>query len=118
MQDNVIYHNPQCRKCRATLALLQERGADVSVVEYLKAPPTADELRVLADKLGVSALGITRVKENKFSELGLSVGDDRSEAEWFRILSENPVLIERPIVLVNGRAALGRPPENVLSILS
>jgi arsenate reductase len=117
MQDNVIYHNPRCSKCRATLALLQERGADVSVVEYLKAPPTADELRIICDMLGMSALDITRKKENRFSELGLSAGDERSETEWFRILSENPVLIERPIVIVNGRAAMGRPPENVLSIL-
>ena len=117
MQDNVIYHNPRCSKCRATLALLQERGTDVKVVEYLKAPPTADELRILCEKLGVSALDIVRKKEKKFSELGLSAGDDRSEAEWLRILSENPVLIERPIVIVNGRAAMGRPPENVLSIV-
>ncbi len=118
MQDNVIYHNPGCSKCRATLALLQEHGADVSVVEYLKTPPSAGELRILCEKLGVSALDITRKKEKKFSELGLSAVDDRSEAEWFRILSENPVLIERPIVVANGRVAMGRPPENVLSILS
>jgi arsenate reductase len=118
MQDNVIFHNPRCSKSRATLALLHERGADVTVVEYLNAPPSAEELRMLCEKLKVSALDITRKKEKRFLELGLSAGDDRSEAEWFRILSENPVLIERPIVIVNGRAAMGRPPENVLSILS
>jgi len=118
MQDNVIFHNPGCSKCRTTLALLQERGVEVTVVEYLKAPPSVEELRIICDKLGVSALGIVRKKESKFSELGLSAGDDRSEAEWFRLLNENPVLIERPIVIVNGRAALGRPPENVLSLLS
>ncbi len=118
MRDNVIFHNPGCSKCRTTLALLQEHGVDVTVVEYLQTPPTPDELRILCDKLGVSAVGIIRKKESKFSELGLSVEDDRSEDEWFRILSENPVLIERPIVVVKGRAVLGRPPENVLSLLS
>jgi len=117
MQDNVILHNPRCSKSRATLALLQERGADVQVVEYLNAPPSAEELRGICDKLGVSALDITRTKEKTFSELGLFAGDHRSEAEWLRILSENPVLIERPIVLLDGRAAVGRPPENVLSLL-
>jgi len=118
MQDNVILHNPRCSKSRATLALLREHGIDVRVVEYLETPPSAEELRSICDRLGVSALDITRKKEKRFLELGLSAGETRPESEWLRILSENPVLIERPIVIVNGRAAVGRPPENVLSILS
>jgi arsenate reductase len=118
MQDNVILHNPRCSKSRATLALLQEHGAEVQVVEYLETPPSAEELRDICEKLGVSALDITRQKEKRFLELGLTAGENRPEAEWLLILSENPVLIERPIVLVNGRAVVGRPPENVLSLLS
>ena len=117
MTDNVIYHNPRCSKSRKTLELLRDRGVDLEIVEYLKVPPSPSALAALCEKLGLRPLEICRTKEKLFKELGLAAGDDRPDAEWLRILSENPSLIERPIVVYRGRAALGRPPENVLAIL-
>jgi arsenate reductase len=117
MLENVILHNPRCSKSRAVLALLQQRDVDVRVVEYLKTPPSAAELQEIGRRLGKPALQMMRTKESRFRELGLSTGDRRSDQEWFRILADNPVLIERPIVIYRGRAAIGRPPENILKIL-
>ena len=112
-----IYHNPRCTKSRQTFALLREHGHEPTVVLYLDTPPSADEILELADKLGKSPLEFTRTKEARFKELGLTRKDARPDDEWARILSENPTLIERPIVVVGDRAALGRPPEDVLEIL-
>ena len=112
-----IYHNPRCSKSRKTLALLEKRGAAPEVVEYLKDPPSPEELAELCRALGKRPLEILRVKEKRFAELGLSVKDERPDAEWFRILSENRILIERPIVVGKKGVAIGRPPENVLSVL-
>lgn len=117
MPDVTIYHNPRCSKSRQTLALLEERALDVEVVRYLETPPSAEALDVLCRCLGVEPLEVLRQKEARFLELGLAAGDDRSREEWLRILAENPVLIERPIVVRGDRAALGRPPERVLEIL-
>jgi arsenate reductase len=117
MSDTFILHNPRCSKSRTTLALLQDRQVNVDVVEYLETPPSASELESIGRKLGVPAVQMIRTKESRFRELGLSADDDRPEDEWFRILSDNPVLIERPIVVHQGKAAIGRPPENVLEIL-
>ena len=115
--DNCILHNPRCSKSRQTLALIEERGADLQVVEYLNDAPSAEDLLAICDRLGKRPLEITRTKEALFKELGLSRDDARCDAEWAQILSENPKLIERPIVLHQGKAALGRPPEDVLAIL-
>jgi arsenate reductase len=112
-----IYHNPRCSKSRETLALLRERGVDVEVVEYLQDPPTVERLDALCGLLGVEPVALLRAKETRAAELGLTREDRRSRQEWLKILVENPVLIERPIVVKGGRAALGRPPENVLAIL-
>lgn len=117
MADITIYHNPRCSKSRETLALLQDRGLEVEVVEYLKDPPSAARLDALIKMLDLEPTAIIRAKEARFKELGLSLADRRSRRDWLRILSENPVLIERPIVVRGKRAALGRPPENVLRIL-
>ena len=110
-----IYHNPRCSKSRQTKALLGERELDV--VEYLKDPPSVEELDRLSKALGVEPLEITRTKEPTFRELGLSESDERSRSEWLQLLHENPILIERPIVVHGGKVAIGRPPENVLRIL-
>ncbi len=112
-----ILHNPRCSKSRQTLALLEEAGVEVEVVKYLEAPPTKAELEKLLKQLGLKATQIIRTKEKLFKVLQLKVDDDRSEAEWISLLVENPVLIERPIVSIDGRAVIGRPPENVKELL-
>jgi len=112
-----IYHNPRCSKSRQTLDLLNDRGLKVEVIEYLKDPPSEKELDLLCKSLGREPLDIMRTKEDRFKQLGLATSDDRSRQAWLKIMSENPALIERPIVVNGGRAALGRPPESVLEIL-
>lgn len=111
-----IYHNPRCTKSRQTLQLLQERGLDARVVEYLKTPPSAAELDAILKLLGLEPRQLMRRQEAPYKELGL---DDPAlgREELIAAMVENPILIERPVVLANGRAALGRPPENVLAIL-
>ncbi|MEC8116115.1 MAG: arsenate reductase (glutaredoxin) [Pseudomonadota bacterium] len=111
-----IYHNPRCSKSRQTLALLQERGVTPTVVEYLKTPPDAATLGDILAKLGCPPRQLMRVKEAVYRELGL--GDENlSDADLIQAMVDNPILIERPIVLAGDRAALGRPPEAVLAIL-
>lgn len=112
-----LLHNPRCSKSRATLALLQEHGIAVEVIDYLAAPPTIGVLVDLLDKLGLHARDIVRFGESRATELGLSAHDERSECEWLSLLAANPILIERPIVVLGQRAVLGRPPENVLTLL-
>ena len=111
-----IYHNPRCSKSRQTLALLQERGVTPTVVEYLKTPPDAVTLGDILAKLRCPPRQLMRVKEAVYRELGL--GDENlSDADLIQAMVDNPILIERPIVLAGDRAALGRPPEAVLAIL-
>ncbi|MED5365907.1 MAG: arsenate reductase (glutaredoxin) [Pseudomonadota bacterium] len=111
-----IYHNPRCSKSRQTLALLQERGVTPTVVEYLKTPPDAATLGDILAKLGCPPRQLMRVKEAVYREL--SLGDENlSDADLIQAMVDNPILIERPIVLAGDRAALGRPPEAVLAIL-
>ena len=112
-----VYHNPGCSKSQATLQLLEEREQEIEVIEYLKTPPTVEELDQILRQLDREPIEVIRVKEDRFAELGLSVDDDRSRVEWIRIMVNNPILIERPIVVSDGKAALGRPPENVIEIL-
>ena len=112
-----IYHNPRCSKSRQTLALLEERGVDVEVIEYLNDPPGIDELDEICRRLGKEPQEILRAKEKRLAELGLSAKDSRSRQEWLQTMVDNPILIERPIVLNGKKAALGRPPEAVLEIL-
>jgi arsenate reductase len=112
-----IYHNPRCSKSRQALELLVGRGIEPKIIEYLKAPPTAEQLLALCARMGLRPVQLVRTRERRFRELGLSLDDRRSDGAWCRILSENPVLIERPIVVSGRRAVLGRPPERVLEIL-
>ncbi len=111
-----IYHNPRCSKSRQTLALLNERGLEVEIVEYLQTPPDAAALAGLLDGLGLEPRDLMRKKEAAYKELGL---DDPAldRAALLAAMVENPVLIERPIVVAGARVALGRPPEAVLDIL-
>lgn len=116
MRDRIL-HNPRCSKSRETLKLLQDRGVNVPVVEYLEHPPSKSELRELCRLLGVKPLQIVRTKEALFAELGLSKDNGYSDDQWLDVLAEHPRLIERPIVVYRGKAALGRPPEQVLALL-
>ena len=111
-----IYHNPRCSKSRQTLALLQERGVTPTVVEYLKTPPDAATLGDILAKLGCPPRQLMRVKEAVYRERGLD-DENLSDADLIQAMVDNPILIERPIVLAGDRAALGRPPEAVLAIL-
>lgn len=111
-----IYHNPRCNKSRQSLALLNERGLEVEIIEYLKTPPNAATLARLLDGLGLEPRDLMRKQEAPYKELGL---DDPAldRAALIAAMVENPILIERPIVVAGGRVALGRPPEAVLAIL-
>ncbi len=111
-----IYHNNRCSKSRATLALVRERGGNVEVINYLDTPPAAAELALLLKQLSMSARELLRTGEDEYQSLGLadpSLDDDALIAAMIN----HPKLIERPIVVANGKAAIGRPPEAVLAIL-
>ena len=109
-----IYHNPRCNKSRQTLALIESRGVKPRIIEYLKTPPSAGELKRLVKLLGMTPRQLLRAKEAK--EAGL---DDPGlgDAEIIAGMVKHPIVIERPIVVSGERAALGRPPEAVLKIL-
>lgn len=114
MSNVVIWHNPRCSKSRATLALLEQRGIEPAVVHYLEQPPTAAELRGVIEKLGIEARALIRRSEQPYKDLGLA---DAGTDELIAAMVEHPILIERPVVIHGHRAALGRPPEQVLEIL-
>ncbi|EMR13057.1 arsenate reductase [Methylophaga lonarensis MPL] len=111
-----IYHNPRCSKSRETLALLNENASDVEIINYLDTPPSPDELKDILNRLGIGPRDLLRRKEALYKSLNL---DDPtlSDQQLTDIMSQNPKLIERPIVIHGTKAAIGRPPENVLEIL-
>ena len=111
-----IYHNPRCSKSRETLKLLEEKGIRPDVVEYLKHPPTKDELTAILQKLGLKPRDLMRTKEAEYKENGLD-DPSLSDAELIEAMIRIPKLIERPIVLANDKATIGRPPENVINII-
>jgi arsenate reductase len=111
-----IYHNPRCSKSRQTLELLEEKGIKPEIIEYLLSPPSADELKNILNILGISARELMRKKEAAYHENGLDDGN-LSEDELVDAIIKNPILIERPIVVSKGKAAIGRPPENVLAVI-
>lgn len=111
-----IYHNPRCSKSRQTLALLEEKGLKPQVIEYLKDPPSPEELCQILKALRLSPQELVRKNEELYKTLELS-SRTLSLEQWLDILSANPILIERPIVVKDQKAVLGRPPEKVLEIL-
>ena len=111
-----IYHNPRCSKSRQTLALIEEKGVTPKIVDYVKTPPSAAELKRVLKKLGLKPRDILRKGEAVYAELGLDDKDLKDDA-LIALMVKNPILIERPIVVSGDRAALGRPPEAVLKIL-
>jgi len=110
-----IYHNPRCSKSREALKLLEEQGADVEVVKYLDTPPSKEELKSLLGMLGISARELMRTKEAIYKELGLK--DVEDEEKLIEAMVEHPRLIERPIVIKDGKAVIGRPPQKVIELL-
>ncbi|HYE37456.1 arsenate reductase (glutaredoxin) [Methylocaldum sp.] len=111
-----IYHNPRCSKSRTTLELLKSKGIEPAVVEYLKTPPNASELEAILAKLDMEPRDLMRKGEAAYKEAGLD-NPDLDRKALIAAMVENPILIERPIVLANNKAAIGRPPENVFQIL-
>lgn len=112
-----IYHNPRCSKSRETLALLQEHNITPDVVLYLDTPPDTETLAQLIKQLGfTSARELMRTKEEIYQQLGLSDAA-LTDAQLIQAMINNPKLIERPIVVAQGQARIGRPPEQVLEIL-
>jgi len=110
-----IYHNPRCSKSRNTLALLEEQGVEAEVVKYLETPPSKEKLKELLKMLGLSARELMRTKEEVYKELGLK--DVTDEEALIEAMVANPKLIERPIVVKDGKAVIGRPIENVVELL-
>lgn len=116
MTNVKIYHNSRCSKSRQTLALLEEHNCNIEIVEYLKTPVSAVELEEILTKLNVAPREMMRVKEAEYKEQGLN-NDTLSTADLIQAMITTPKLIERPIVLANNKAVIGRPPENVLTII-
>lgn len=117
MADSIkIFHNPKCSKSRMTLELLTEQGMSVSVVEYLKTPPTKRELENILKMLNLQPRQLMRTHESEYKENNLA-DESLSHDHLIEAMLKYPKLIERPIVINNGKAAIGRPPETVLSIL-
>jgi len=110
-----IYHNPRCSKSRQTLELLQEQGIEPDIIEYLSSPPSEAELDGILTKLGMEPEALMRKGEDEYKQH--FKGRDLSRAETISLMVQYPKVIERPIVVNDGKAAVGRPPESVLGIL-
>lgn len=111
----ILWHNPRCSKSRQALALLEERGAEVTLRLYLDDTPNLDELRVAQTALGLSAVEMMRTKEAAFKELGLT--KEMPDDALLQAMAEQPKLIERPVLFAGDKAVIGRPPERVLDLL-
>ena len=116
MSDIQILHNPRCSKSRQTLALLEEKGIEPEVIKYLDTPPSATELKAILQKLRISARDLLRKGEDDYKALNLK-DPSLSEDALIEAMVKHPKLIERPIVINNNQARLGRPPESVLDII-
>ncbi len=113
----VIYHNPRCSKSRQTLAILEENGVQPEIIKYLEAPLSVEQLKVLFSQLGFETVReMMRTKEADYKEANLSDSSVTDE-QLFAAMADNPKLFERPVVVANNRAKIGRPPEQVLEIL-
>lgn len=115
MTSVTIYHNPRCSKSRQTLALLEARDIEPNIVPYLTQPPTAGELQDIVKLLGIPAFDIVRTNEDEFKSAGID--SSSSDKDVIAAIIKSPKLMQRPIVVANGRAVIGRPPENVLDII-
>jgi len=116
MSKITIYYNPRCSKSRQTLELLDKQGVELNIVEYLKTPPNAEQLVEILGLLGMEPRELVRTGEPEYKDNALD-NPDLSREQLIQAMINYPALIQRPIVLSRGKAALGRPPENVLEIL-
>lgn len=114
--STTIYHNPRCTKSRQSLELLRNQGIEPEIIEYLNNPPSVKELKSILSKLGLPIRDIIRVNEPEYTQLGLS-DPSLTDEQIIQAVVTTPKLIERPIVLYNGKATIGRPPEKILEIL-
>ena len=111
-----IYHNPHCTKSRATLQLLEEKGIELNIVRYLDQPPSKPELRLVLSKLGIAPRDLMRTGESVYTEKRLD-NPDLTEDDLIAAMLADPILIERPVVVNGDKAAIGRPPSQVLDIV-
>ena len=111
-----ILHNPRCSKSRATLQILKDNGVDPEILSYLDAPPNEDQIISILQKLNMKPRELMRTGQPEYLQLGLN-DETLSDAALVAAMCRTPILIERPIVLANGKASIGRPPESVLEIL-
>jgi arsenate reductase len=117
MSDKVqIFYNPRCSKCRLTMDILNDRGVQTTVVEYLNTPPDTAELNKVLDILGLEPRDLMRKHETPYKENKLD-NPDLSREQLIQAMIDNPILIERPIIINGNKATIGRPPEKVLDIL-
>lgn len=110
-----VYHNPRCSKSRQTLQIIEEKGIEVEIIKYLEDVPSEAELKAVLKALGIPAEKLLRKGEADFKEN--FKGKDLSEDEWIKAMIQYPKMIERPIVVKDNKAVLGRPPENVLDLI-
>jgi len=110
-----IYHNPRCSKSRQTLQLIKDANVEVEIIDYLNNVPTKEEMKLILMKLNIPAKDLVRKGEAIYKEKFKN--SNFNEDEWIQIMIENPKLIERPIVVKNNKAVLGRPPENIMELL-
>jgi len=116
MANVTIWHNPRCSKSRNAATLLEEQGIEAKVVKYLDTPPSKEELVAMLKMLGITARELMRTKEAVYKELNLK--EETDEDKLIEAMVENPKLIERPIVIKDGKAAIGRPIENIIELLN
>jgi arsenate reductase len=110
-----IYHNNRCSKSRDSLALLTQQNIEIKVIDYLKNPPTAKQIKTLLKKLKMKPLELLRKSENLYKDNYKEI--NLSDDEWIELMAKNPILIERPIIVNGNKAVIGRPPEKVFEIL-
>jgi len=115
MRNITIWHNPRCSKSRNAATLLEERGIEAEVVKYLDTPPSKEEIKEVLKMLGISARELMRTKEAIYKELNLKNVED--EEKLIEAMAEHPKLIERPVVIKDGKAALGRPIEKIIELI-
>ena len=115
MANVTIWHNPRCSKSRNAATLLEEKGVDAKIVKYLDTPPSKEELVEMLKMLDINARELMRTKEAIYKELNLK--DENDEDKLIEAMVNNPKLIERPIVIKDGKAAIGRPIENIIALL-
>ncbi len=115
MSNIQIWHNPKCSKSRATLKLLEEREVDLEIIKYLETPHTKEEIKNLLSMLNITPRELMRTKEDIYKELNLK--DEKSDEKLIEAMIKHPKLIERPIVIRNQKASIGRPIENIIELL-